>query len=216
MREIVYNVLHIVQEAIDASYLFLVQQLHVPSYIIKLLITFVVVLLVCAWVWQLSKHLSKRDLFELDLSRYESTGSNTMRKISALFLYILEYLILFPIYTIFWGGVFVLLLVLMAVPESYPNVIFFAAVILSAIRAIAYFNEEYANDLAKQLPILMLVTTVLNPSVLSKVNTSTLSINLPYLIQTDTLLMSIGFVVGMEWIMRLSSGLRKRPASSSK
>jgi hypothetical protein len=163
--------------------------------------TFVVVLLICAWVWQLSKQLSKRDLFSLERGD-QKTGLG-----KALF-YVLEYLILFPIYTLFWGGVFVLLLIIMATPETYPNVIFFAAVILSAIRAIAYFNEEYANDLAKQLPVLMLVTTVLNPTVLSKMSATTITINLPYLLQTNVLLESIGFVVVIEWILRISTLVR--------
>ncbi len=197
MQEILGQVLGVVQKSIEGSYAFLTG-LGVPPYIIKLFLTFVVVLLICAWVWQLSKHLSKRDLFSIE-RKDQKTGFGR-----ALF-YVLEYLILFPLYTIFWGGVLVLLLILMAVPEAYPNVIFFAAIIVSVIRAIAYFNEEWAYTLAMQLPIVMLVSTVLNPTVLAKVNASTITLNLPYLLQTNVLLESIGFVVVMEWILRIST-----------
>ncbi len=193
------------QQSLESSYYFLTVQLGISPYIVKLLITFVVVLLVCTWVWQLSSHLSKRDLFSLKLG-----GGSKIGAFGSIMLYILEYLILFPVYTVMWGGVFVFLLILMAVPETYPQVIFFAAIILSAIRAIAYFNESYANDLAKQLPILMLVTTILNPTLLSKVNASTITINLPYLLQTNVLIESIAFVVVMEWILRISTLIRRR------
>jgi hypothetical protein len=204
MKELLALALGFIQQSIESSYVFLTG-IGVPAYVIRLFLTFVIVLLICAWVWQLSKHLSKRDLFSIE-SRGQKTGLGR-----ALF-YVLEYLVLFPLYTIFWGGVLVFLLILMAVPEAYPNVIFFAAVIISAIRAIAYFNEEWAYTLAMQLPIVMLVTTVLNPAVLSKVSASTITLNLPYLLQTQVLLESIGFVVAMEWILRISTlvGGRKR------
>lgn len=211
MQEMLRPIAEGAQTALEASYAFLTQQLHIHPYLIKLFVTFVVVLLVCAWVLQLSRHLSKRDLFSLDLGKYDSkTGSGALRKASAVFLYIIEYLILFPIYTLFWGGVLVFLLILMAVPEAYPNVIFFATVIMAAIRAIAYFNEQWANTLAMQLPILMLVTTVLNPTVLAKVNASTITLNLPYLLQTNMIIESIAFVVVMEWLLRISTLMWRR------
>lgn len=195
---------------------FLTVKLHIPFYFIKLTATFLLVLWICLIIWAFSRQLSKKNLFTLDPGRFKGENPSRWVKMGSVALYIIKYLVLFPIYTLVWGILFVVFLVLLVSEDNYRNVVFFSTITIAVIRAIAYFNEQYANELAKALPIVLLVTVMLDPEVLTKV---TLSINFSELLQGDAVILSFGFIVAEEWFLRaiheVRSAYRKKKEAGS-
>ena len=183
---------------------FLTQKLHIPFYLIKLTAVFLVALWICILLWQFSRHLARKNLFALDLSKYRGKNGSRLHKIGNFALYILKYLILFPIYTLVWGAALVIFLTLLVSESNYANIMFFSAIVIAIIRAIAYFNEPYAQELAKVLPLWLLVTVMLDPTLLTN---ATFTINIATL-HDRTLYMSIGFIIVVEWILRAMNGVR--------
>src|SRR3989338_1601660 len=139
---------------------FLSTQLHIPMYLIKLIAVFAVVLWICILIWRFSRHLAHKELFSLNLPTHSGTSLPPLQKGWNILLYILKFLILFPIYTVLWGAVFVFFLTLLVSESNYANVVFFSTIVIAIIRVIAYFNESYALDLAKALPLWLLVTVM--------------------------------------------------------
>jgi NADH:ubiquinone oxidoreductase subunit 3 (subunit A) len=189
---------------------FLTETLHIPFHLIKLAVVFSIVLWICILVLQFSKHLSRRDLFRLDLSKYEDKGP---KKVMGIILYVLKYLVMFPLFTVFWGALFFFFLLIMVSEESYGNVLFFATIVIAIIRAVAYYHEGYAEELAKALPLWLLVTVLLDPHILGKV---TFSINLSELLQGNTVYLSIGFIAAVEWALRALYAIRSASKGKNK
>lgn len=189
--------LQVLQKIIDKT----ANYFGIPSYLVKLGITLLLVIMACMVIYGLSRHLSRRSLFNFDLSKiqYLPQGKANLRIFNHISLYILKYLVLFPIYTLIWGTVFLLFLILLVVPSQYANIMFFTTIVIALIRFMAYYNEEYAEDLAKVLPLWLLVTLMLDPSILGRVE---LSIDFNKLFEGQTIVFSIIFIVVEEWILR--------------
>ena len=184
---------------------YLTKQIGIPFYLIKLFAIFAIVLWICILIWQFSGQLARKNLFTLDIGKYKDRAPTGIQKAYGIVLYALKYLVLFPIYTIVWGGIFVFFLTFMVSEANYKNVVFFSTIVIAIIRTIAYFNEGYAKELAKALPLWLLVSVMLDPQLLSKV---ALTLNIAQLLQDNTVYMSIGFIVAIEWAMRAFSGVR--------
>lgn len=186
---------------------FLTERLNIPLYLIKLAAVFSVALLTCVFVWQFSWHLARKNLFTLDMKKYGDKGPSGIKRALGIAFYILKYLVIFPLYAIIWGAILVLFLTLLVSEGNYPDVVFFSTIVIAVIRAMAYLDEDFASDLAKTLPLVLLVTVMLNPQVLSK---AAYTINLTSLLQYDIVYLSIGFIVGVEWVLRAVNGIRHK------
>lgn len=179
----------------------------VPPKLIQLLLLYGVILIISLLVWQISRHLSRRSVFKFDISKYEDkSASSKINRIANFLLYILKYAILFPVYTVFWGALFVFFLLVLIPAPDYENILFFSAAIIAVIRTVAYINEEYAENLALLLPLWLLITILIDPSVLSKIS---LYINFGALLRENSLILSIGFIVMVEWLLRLVYGIHE-------
>jgi len=108
------------------------------------------------------RKLSKRDMFEIHLEDKHGLG-----KVFAVLLYILRYIILFPIYTIFWF-IFLSYAIILLGAIEFNHILFLAALILAATRLLAYFSEASAGEIAKLLPFVFLSAVLLNPAVIGQ------------------------------------------------
>lgn len=181
--------------------------LSLPPYILNLLVTVLVVILVCLLVQQLSRQLSQRDLFSMRVEeRADKATSNVgLRKVFAFLLYALKYVVLFPIYIVVWGLLFVLLLLVLANNKDYNIIIFGSTVIVAVVRAMAYYKESFAEELAKVLPLWLLVTILLDPQILFSLD---VNIDVQILLHDSVLVLSVGFLVVEEWLLRMANMLR--------
>ncbi|MBT3324469.1 hypothetical protein HN681_02125 [archaeon] len=124
---------------------------------IKPLSIFVAAMVVYAiFIFKFYRFVATRDIFELNLQQYSSRSSWAwLQKLLSVILYILEYLIFFPILVAIWSGVFSLLLIFLS-KQDVSLVLLVAIAIVSSIRVTSYYNEDLAKDLAKMLPFALL------------------------------------------------------------
>ncbi len=108
------------------------------------------------------RKLSKRDMFEIHLEDKHGLG-----KVFEVALYILRYIILFPIYTVFWF-IFLSYTIILLGAANFTHILFLAALILAATRLLAYFSEASASEIAKLLPFVFLAAVLLNPGVIGQ------------------------------------------------
>lgn len=130
--------------------------------IVLFLIATLVLAFYCYVVLLFYRKLSKRDIFEIHLEDQHGLG-----KIFAALSYIVKYIILFPLYTIFWFLFLSYTLFFLGAFE-FTHILFLAALVLSATRLLAYFNESAAKEIAKLLPFVFLSAVLLNPTMLEQ------------------------------------------------
>jgi len=130
--------------------------------IILFLTAVVILAFYCYVVLLFYRKLSKRDIFEIHMEDKHGLG-----KIFEGIMYIVKYIILFPLYTLFWFF-FLSYTLLFLGAVNFEHILFLAALVLSATRLLAYFNESAAKEIAKLLPFVFLSTILLNPNILEQ------------------------------------------------
>ncbi|MBN2477823.1 hypothetical protein JXB01_00865 [Candidatus Micrarchaeota archaeon] len=107
------------------------------------------------FIWKFYQNLSQRDMFE-----FEGRG------ITGFLSYVVKYAVAFPIYTFVWYfGISLFLFLLSEQPVS--QILSISIALLAAVRITAYYKEELSVDLAKTLPIALLVIMVTDMSSIS-------------------------------------------------
>lgn len=156
------------------------------------------------FVWFFYQNLSKRDLFELDLEKYEIQESrfNGAKKALGVLTYLVKYGIIFPLYVGFCFIVFSLLLFVMAKNIMANEIVLISMAFVSTIRIIAYLKTDLARDLAKLIPFAILAIFLTEANFFSWDMLIQRLGELPSL--GWDLLGFLSFSVILEWILRAS------------
>jgi len=129
---------------------------------VMFIIATIILAVYCYVVLLFYRKLSRRDIFEIHLEDKHGLG-----KVFEIIAYITRYIILFPVYTLFWF-VFLSYTIIFLGGGDFTHILFLAALVLSATRLLAYFNETSAGEIAKLLPFVFLAAVLLNPTVLEQ------------------------------------------------
>jgi len=180
-----------------------------PTYLELLLFT-VGMFIYAVFVWFFYRKLSKRDIFELNLQKYDlpEVKWRGLKKTSSSFLYVLKYWIVFPIYVIIWFVILSMFLFLLAKNVPVRQVTLVSMALVATIRVTSYFKEELSQDLAKVTPFALLVTFLIEPTFFSWDLLLNRLTTLPTL--WDDILQFITFVVLLEWALRIFYGIKSR------
>ena len=108
------------------------------------------------FVFKFYRFVASRDMFELDVSKYEESRFRWVRAFLQVVLYIGKYIILFPVIAFFWFAVLTLILTFLSRDQSFSEVLLVAMAVVGSIRVTAYYNEDLSKDLAKILPFAVL------------------------------------------------------------
>ena len=108
------------------------------------------------FVFKFYRFVASRDMFSLDLSRYEESRISMVRGFLHLVMYVVKYIVLFPAFAFFWFAVLTLVLVFLSKEKAFADVLLISLATVSAIRVTAYYNEDLSRDLAKILPFAVL------------------------------------------------------------
>ena len=65
-------------------------------------------------IFNLYRFMSRRDVFNLDLSKYEKSNHPFLSKTLRLIFYVAKYLLLFPLFAFAWFGVLVVMVALLS------------------------------------------------------------------------------------------------------
>ena len=108
------------------------------------------------FIFKFYRFVAARDMFGLDLSRYEESRYRLVRRVLSVVMYVVKYLIVFPAFAFFWFAVLTLILTFLSKDRAFADVLLIALATVSAIRVTAYYSEDLSRDLAKILPFAVL------------------------------------------------------------
>ena len=119
------------------------------------------------FVFKFYRFLSSKDMFGLDLSRFEESRLRWARSSLHVAMYIVKYIIVFPVFAFFWFAVLTLILAFLSKGQTFPETLLIALATVSAVRVTAYYNEDLSRDLAKILPFAVLAVFLIDTSFFS-------------------------------------------------
>ena len=153
------------------------------------------------FVFKFYKFVSSRDMFDIDLSKYEESRYRWLRAFLHIVLYLLKYMVVFPIFAFFWFAVLTLILAFLSKGQSFSDVLLTALATVAAIRVAAYYNEDLSRDLAKILPFAVLGIFLIDASFF-KVSDS-LDVLKESTDHRENILYYLVFLIGVEFVLRL-------------
>jgi len=167
------------------------------------------------FVWYFYKTLSKRDLFKINLEKYNlpHVKHKTLGKTGSVIAYILKYGFIFPIYIFIWFLILSFFLLILTEEFVINNILLISIVVVSATRVISYYKEDLSNDLAKLIPFALLAISLVDPNFFSIGTTVSRFSEIPNL--WSQILQFLIFSIVLEWILRILY-LIKRGVSGSK
>jgi hypothetical protein len=168
------------------------------------LFTFTIGLSIYAiFVWYFYKSLSKRDLFSINLEKYNLPyiKHKTLGKVGSVLAYILKYGIIFPIYVFIWFLVLSLFLLILSEEITVSNILLTSIVVVSTVRVISYFKEDMSSDLAKLMPLALLAIALSNPNFFSSETALSRLSEIPIL--WSQIVQFLIFSIVLEWILRI-------------
>ena len=113
------------------------------------------------FVWHFYRLISRREIVSLPLQKYDSDG----RKITSVAVYVIKYIIVFPLVITAWFFVYSLFMFFLA-PDIKQDFIFLVVIsLVVAIRIAAYYKEDLSKDLAKMIPFALLGIFLVNTSI---------------------------------------------------
>ena len=108
------------------------------------------------FVFNFYRFVATRDMFQIDLSKYEESRFRWVRAFLQIVMYVIKYLIVFPVFAFFWFAILTLILTFLSKDQSFTEILLMALATVSAIRVTSYYNEALSTDLAKILPFAVL------------------------------------------------------------
>ena len=165
------------------------------------------------FVFHFYRFLARKDIFRLDLSKYNESGHPVLRKTISVILYLVKSLVMFPLFVSFWFVVLAGLLLLMGRDQSIDGIMLGAMGVVATIRVCAYCKEALATDIAKILPFALLGIMLINSS-LVRIPDPAQSVQ-DAATRIETVVYYLIAVVALEFLLRILSsiiGLVRRPS----
>ena len=120
--------------------------------------------LYAVFVFKFYRFVAARDMFAMNLSRYEESRYRWLRRVLHVVMYLTKYLVVFPAVAFLWFAVFTLILTFLSKGRPITDILLIALATVTAIRVTAYYNEDLSRDLAKILPFAVLALFLIDAS----------------------------------------------------
>ncbi len=130
---------------------------------INLFFLALLIVIYSVFIWKFYRFIGTRNIFELNLSKYNTAEHPILVRIIAIFLYLIEYIILMPILVFFWFVVFTLFLIFLTEELPVNTVLLLSVTVIAAIRMCSYipnYGENVAKEIAKLLPLTLLAVSL--------------------------------------------------------
>ena len=161
--------------------------------------------LYAVFVFKFYRFVAARDMFGLDLSKYQEARFRWLRRFLHVVMYVAKYLIVFPAFAAFWFAVLTLILTFLSRDRAITDILLIALATVTTIRITAYYREELSRDVAKILPFAVLALFLIDASFFD------LGDSLEVLRDAndvrETILYYLLFLVAVEFALRLLLGI---------
>ena len=176
---------------------------------IKPLISFILGIAIYAvFIFKFYRFVAKKDLFELDVEKYQPGWGGFMKHIGNAIGYSFKYFIVFPSFLFFWFLVLTILLVFLAKTNDIQTIMLISVSLIGAIRVTAYYDEDLSKDLAKMLPFALLGIFLVDMSYFSQVDSIALVLQLP--VVWRTMVIYLIAIVLLEFILRVVTTITRK------
>ncbi len=141
---------------------------------VNLFLIILVVVIYAVFIWKLYRFVAKKDIFELNLNRYNKLGHPLLAQVVAIALYLLEYVIIMPFLVFFWFGAFTLFLLILTNNLPLHTILTVSVIVIASVRMTAYiprYGEDLAKEIAKLLPLNLLAIAFLSQGATFKFGT---------------------------------------------
>ncbi len=108
------------------------------------------------FVYKFYRFLAKKEIFKLDLHKYGESVFGSIGRFFSVIIYMIKYLIIFPLFIFFWFGILSLILAVLSRNHAVSQILLLSMALVAAIRIAAYYNEDLSKDLAKMMPFALL------------------------------------------------------------
>jgi hypothetical protein len=165
------------------------------------------------FIFEFYRFVARRDIFHLRFRRYArgviGRSIKSVGNLVRLLLYVVEYLVVYPVLTIVWYVFYLLLMVLLAPGTETQLLLLTAMAVVTAIRITAYYSQTLSQDLAKMLPLAILGGLILDgtPALPSEIP---VDVVLAVAEQWRTIVYYLLFLVVLEFVLRLGRVLATR------
>lgn len=175
-----------------------------PEYAMELLIPFLIylagIVIYAMFIFHFYRYLASKNIFKLDLKKYDYSSFAFFKKLSSFYMYVLKYFILFPVFVSFWSLFLAVLIIFLTDSQTVQTTLLISVSLVSAIRITAYYNEDLSRDLAKMLPFALLGVFIIDVNFFS-LETAIANVKaIPS--HYITLIYYFGFIVLLELILR--------------
>ena len=107
-------------------------------------------------IFNLYRFMSRRDIFNLDFSKYEESRHAALVKTLHFIFYVAKYILIFPLFAFFWFGVLVVMVAILSKTKEVEDLLLIAMAVLTSVRVTSYYTEDLSRDIAKMLPFALL------------------------------------------------------------
>ena len=159
------------------------------------------------FVFNFYRFVASKDMFGLDLSRFEESRFPLARSTLHVAMYIVKYIIVFPVLAFFWFAVLTLILAFLSKGQTFPETLLIALATVSSIRVAAYYNEDLSRDLAKILPFAVLAVFLIDASFFSA--SESLDVLRDANDYSENILYYLVFLVALEFVLRVVAGVAR-------
>ena len=115
-------------------------------------------------IWKFYRFVSKKNIFELDLRKYNKSSNSFLYKFFNVLFYFIEYLLILPFLVFIWFSLFSIFLMALTKGLSLDRILMISAVVVASIRMAAYYKGDLSKDLAKLLPFTILGLAITSPN----------------------------------------------------
>jgi hypothetical protein len=158
-------------------------------------------------VYNLYRFVAKRDVFDLNLRQYSRSEHPTIAKFFATILYIIEYLMFFPLFLMVWFIIFSAIFISMST-QDIGTILTISMALVASVRIASYYKQNLARDIAKLVPFALLAVFLIDGGIsFDWTNSAELLIQIPSLL--STLIYYFAFVFALELILRIVHSITK-------
>ena len=153
------------------------------------------------FVFKFYKFIARKDIFELNLNQYNSAEQGLFKQVISIFFYIIEYILIFPIFVFFWFGILTILLAFLAEGQPLTAILLVSMALIGTVRVAAYYNEDLSRDVAKMLPFALLGVFLINITNFSYFTAFELLSDLPS--HWEIIPYYLIFIILLEFVLRI-------------
>jgi len=157
------------------------------------------------FIFRFYRFLARKDIFHLNLQKYSDNFFGFVGKFFSVLFYIIEYLIIFPLFAFFWFAVVAMILIILAEKLDIATLLMISMALVASIRVTAYYNEDLSKDLAKMFPFALLAVFLLDIANFSYDRTWNTLATIPSM--WKQILYYFGFTIVLEIVLRIINGV---------